>query len=80
MLTVKSSKKDLITFPENLLDELGLKDGEQIDIKLKKGAIVVIKETEDFFALEGALKDIDIEKPINDINKDWKRWKPLKSL
>lgn len=66
MLTVKSSKKDLITFPEKLLNKLGIKAGEKVDVKAKKGSLVVIKETEDFFALEGALKDTDIESSIKE--------------
>lgn len=39
MLTVKSSKRDLISFPEKLLSELGIKDGERVDVKVKKGSI-----------------------------------------
>lgn len=64
MPTVKSTKKDLITFPESLLDELGISDGEKIDIEVKKNTIVILKERKDFFALEGALKDEDIESPL----------------
>ena len=80
MLTVKASKKDLITFPENLLNKLGIKDGEKVDVKVKKDSIVIIRESEDFFALEGALKDTDIEGPVKELAKDWKRWKPRTSL
>lgn len=80
MLTVKATKKDLITFPENLLDELGIKDGEKIDIEVKKDTLVIIKEREDFFALEGVLKDDDIESPLKELSKDWEKWNPLKSL
>lgn len=80
MLTVKATKKDLITFPENLLDELGIKDGEKIDIEVKKDTLVIIKEREDFFALEGVLNDDDIESPLKELSKDWEKWNPLKSL
>lgn len=80
MLTVKSSKRDLISFPEKLLSELGIKDGERVDVKVKKGSLVFIKETGEFFALEGALKDVDIETPIRELEKDWKNWNALKSL
>lgn len=80
MLTVKATKKGLITFPENLLDELGIRDGEKIDIEVKKDTLVIIKEREDFFALEGALKDDDIESPLKELSKDWKKWNNLKSL
>lgn len=66
MLTVKSSRKDLITFPKNLLNKLGIKEGEKIDVKAKKGSLVIIKEAKEFFALEGALRDIDIETPAAD--------------
>lgn len=76
MLTVKSSKKDLITFPKNLLSKLGIKDGEKVDVKAKKGTLVIIKEAKEFFALEGALKDIDIETPIKELHKNWEKWKP----
>ncbi len=76
MLTVKSSKKDMITFPKNLLSKLGIKEGEKIDIKVKKGSLVIIKEAKEFFALEGALKDIDIETPIKELRKNWEKWKP----
>jgi bifunctional DNA-binding transcriptional regulator/antitoxin component of YhaV-PrlF toxin-antitoxin module len=79
MLTVKSNKKDLITFPENLLSKLGIKEGEKIEVKVKKGSLVIIKEAKEFFALEGALKDVDIETPIKELRKSWKKWKP-KSL
>ncbi|MBI5047874.1 MAG: hypothetical protein HZB54_02820 [Deltaproteobacteria bacterium] len=80
MLTVKSSKKDLISFPENLLRKLGVKEGEQVDIKVSRGSITIVKEAEGFFALEGALGDADIEGPIKELEKDWKKWEPLKSL
>ena len=80
MLTVKSSKKNLITFPETLLDEIGIKEGEKIDIRVRKGSIIILKKTEDFFALEGTLKDNDIEKPLKELDKAWKNWKPLESL
>ncbi len=76
MLTVKSNKKDLIAFPENLLSKLGIKEGEKIEVKVKKGSLVIIKEAKEFFALEGALKDVDIETPINELRKSWKKWKP----
>ncbi|MBI5748700.1 MAG: hypothetical protein HZA00_06190 [Nitrospinae bacterium] len=71
MITVKSGKKDLIIFPESLLSDLGIKTGEKVDIKVKKGSIVVIKEAEDFFALEGALKDTDVESSLKELNKKW---------
>jgi len=80
MLIVKTGKRDVITFPEDLLDELGLKDGERVDIKIKKGTIAILKEAEDFFALEGALKDVDVESSIKELDKAWKKWKPRKSL
>lgn len=76
MLTVKSSRKDLITFPKNLLNKLGIKEGEKIDVKVKKGSLIIIKEAKEFFALEGALKDVDIETPIKELRKDWEKWKP----
>lgn len=62
MVTVKSGKRNSIIFPENLLHKLDIKDGEKVDIKVKRGVIVIIKEAEDFFALEGALKDTDVER------------------
>ena len=80
MLTVKSSKKNLITFPEKVLNEIGLKEGEKIDIKVKKGSIIILREAKNFFALEGALKDTDIEEHVKELRKDWKKWKPLESL
>ncbi len=76
MITIKSSKKDMIAFPENLLNKLGIKEGERIEVKVKKGSLVIIKEAEEFFALEGSLKDVDIETPINELRKDWEKWKP----
>jgi antitoxin component of MazEF toxin-antitoxin module len=81
MLTVRSSKKDLITVPENILKRLGVKEGEKVDVKVKKGSLtIVIKESEEFFALEGALKDVDFEGPIKELEKDWERWEPRESL
>lgn len=80
MLTVKASKKDLITFPENLLSKLGIKNGQKVEVKVKKGSVLFIKETEDFFSLEGTLADADIEAPLRDLDKEWKKWRPLKSL
>ena len=77
---MKASKKDLITFTENLLNKLGIKDGEKVDVKVKKDSIVIIREAEDFFTLEGALKDTDIEGPVKELVKDWKRWRPRTSL
>lgn len=80
MLTVKSSKKNLITFPENLLAEIGLKEGEEIDVRVRRGSITILRKTKDFLALEGSLKDTDIKKPLKELNKAWKKWKPLESL
>lgn len=76
MLTVKSNKKNLITFPKDILNKLGIKEGEKIDVKVKKDSIVIIKEAKEFFALEGALKDVDIETPIRELRKNWEKWKP----
>jgi bifunctional DNA-binding transcriptional regulator/antitoxin component of YhaV-PrlF toxin-antitoxin module len=80
LLTVKSSKKNLITFPENLLDEIGIKEGEEIDIRVRKGSIIILKKTEGFFALEGALKDSNVKNTLKELDKAWKKWKPLESL
>jgi antitoxin component of MazEF toxin-antitoxin module len=80
MVTVKSGNRNSIVFPENLLHKLDIEDGEKVDIKVKRGVIVIIKDSEDFFALEGALKDTDIESNLKEINKSWKKWKPPKSL
>lgn len=80
MLTIKTSKKNYITIPENLLDKLRIEEGEKVDVKLYKNSLIITKEKNGFLALEGALKDIDIERPIKELNKKWKRWKPLKSL
>ena len=51
-----------------------------MNVKLNKNSLIITKEKNGFLALEGALKDIDIERPIKELNKKWKRWKPLKSL
>lgn len=80
MLTVRSSKKDSITFPENLLKRLGVKEGEKVDVKVKKGSLTIVKESEEFFALEGALKDVDIEGPVKELKEDWEKWEPQASL
>lgn len=80
MLTVKTAKKDYIAVPENLLSKVGIKDGETVDIRVNKGMLVISKERDDFLALEGALRDADIEQPIKELNKQWKAWKPRKSL
>ncbi len=80
MLTVRSSKKDLITVPENILKRLGVKEGEKVDVKVKKGSLTIVKESEEFFALEGALKDVDIEGPIKELDKEWKKWEAPASL
>ncbi|MBI5181590.1 MAG: hypothetical protein HZA06_01605 [Nitrospirae bacterium] len=80
MLTIKKSKKDYITIPEDLLAKLRIEEGENVDIKVLKDSLIITKEKNGFLALEGALKDIDIEEPIKELNKKWKRWKPLKSL
>jgi len=80
MITVKTGKKNIITFPDNMLDELGLKDGDRVDVKVKAGTISISKETEAFFALEGALKDTDVEIPLKELEKAWKKWNPQKSL
>jgi len=80
MLTVKTSKKSYIAVPENLLDKVGIEDGEIVDIRVNKGALIITKERDDFLALEGALKDVDIERPIKELAKKWKSWKPRRSL
>lgn len=79
MLTIKTSK-NYIAIPENLLSKLGIEEGEKVDIKVHKDSLIITKEKNGFLALEGALKDIDIEEPIKELNKKWKKWKPLKSL
>ncbi len=78
MLTVKTGKKDSIVVPKTILEMLGLAEGEKIEIKITEDSIVIIKEAEDFFALEGTLKDVDIETPLKELDKEWKKWKPLK--
>jgi len=76
MLTVKTAKKDYIAVPENLLSKVGIEEGESVDIRIDKGTLIIMKEKDDFFALEGALKDIDIERPLKELGKKWKSWKP----
>lgn len=78
MITIKASKKDSINLPKTILDKLGLTDGEKIDVEVTGDAIVFLREAEDFFELEGALKDVDIETPLKELNIEWKRWKRLK--
>lgn len=80
MLTVKTSKKNYIAVPENLLSKVGLKEGESVDIRIDKGALIIMKEKDDFLALEGALKEVDIEHPVKELGKKWKSWKPRRSL
>lgn len=80
MLTVKTAKKDYIAVPENLLAKVGLEEGESVAVRVDKGALIIMKEKDDFLALEGALKDVDIERPIKELDKKWKAWKPRKSL
>ncbi len=80
MLTVKTSKKSYIAVPESLLDKVGFEDGETVDIRVDKGALIIMKERDDFLDLEGALKDVNIEQPLKELGKKWKAWKPRKSL
>lgn len=35
--------------------------------------VKVASEKDDFLALEGALKDVDIERPIKELRKKWKK-------
>jgi antitoxin component of MazEF toxin-antitoxin module len=72
MLTVKTAKRDYIAVPENLLEKIGAEEGDTVDVRVNKGTLVITKEKDDFLALEGALKDVDIERPIKDLIK----WKP----
>jgi len=80
MLTVKTSKKSYITVPENILARVGIEEGEKVGIQVHKGSLIISKEKDDFLALEGALKDVDIEQPIKELDKKWKAWKPRRSL
>lgn len=80
MLTVKTSKKDYIAVPENLLAKVGIEEGETVEIRVDKGALVIMKGKNDFLALEGTLKDVDVERPVKELNRKWKQWKPRKSL
>ncbi len=80
MLTVKTSKKSYIAVPENLLEKVGIEDGETVDIRINKGSLIITKERDDFLALEGSLKDVDIERPVKELDRKWKAWKPRKSL
>lgn len=80
MLTVKTAKKDYIAVPENLLEKIGAEEGDTVDVRVNKGTLVITKEKDDFLALEGALKDVDIERPIKELDKKWKAWKPRKPL
>ena len=72
MITVKANKNDSIILPKTILNRLGLTDGEKIDIEVTGDAIVFIREAEGFFNLEGALKDVDIETPLKELDKEWK--------
>jgi len=80
MLTVKAGKTDDIIFPGKLISKSGMKEGEKVKIDVRKGTLIVTKETDDFFALEGALKDTDIDKRIKALDKDWDKWKTPESL
>lgn len=80
MLTVKTAKKDYIAVPENLLEKVGIEEGETVAIRVDKGTLIISKEKNDFLALEGALKDVDIERPLKELDKKWKAWKSRKSL
>lgn len=80
MLTVKAGKTDDIIFPRKLISKSGMKEGEKVKIDVRKGALIVTKEADDFLALEGALKDTDIDKRIKTLDKDWDKWKTRESL
>ncbi len=80
MLTVKTINKHYIAVPEDLLDKLGVEEGEKVDVKVNRGSLIFVKEKDDFLSLEGSMKDVDIEQPVKELNKKWKAWKPLKSL
>jgi hypothetical protein len=45
-------------------------------VKRKDGTV----EMDDFLALEGTLKDVDIERPIEELGKQWSIWKPRRAL
>ena len=78
MITVKENKNDSIILPKTILNRLGLTDGEKINFEVTGDAIVFIREAEGFFNLEGALKDDDIETPLKELDKEWKKWKHLR--
>lgn len=80
MLTVKTAKKDYIAVPEDFLEKVGIEEGETVDIRVDKGALIIMKEKDDFLGLEGALKDVDLDRPLKELNRKWKTWKPGKSL
>jgi antitoxin component of MazEF toxin-antitoxin module len=72
MLTVKTAKKDYIAVPVNLLEKIGVEEGEAVEVRVTKGTLVITKEKDDFLALEGALKDVDIERPIKELGSQWR--------
>ena len=80
MLTVKTAKRNTIAVPEDLLEKIGVEEGETVDIRVNKGSLIISKEKDDFLGLEGALTDVDIEQPLKELNKSWKEWKPRRSL
>ena len=80
MLTVKTAKKDYIAVPENLLEKIGVEEGDAVNIRVNKGTLVITKGKDSFLALEGALKDVDFESPLKELDKKWKTWKPRSSL
>lgn len=80
MLTVKTAKKDTIAVPESFLDKIGVEEGDSVNVRVDKGALIIMKEKDDFLSLEGALRDVDIKSPTKELEKQWKAWKPRKSL
>jgi hypothetical protein len=78
-IVVKSSDENTISLPERLLNELKLREGDEVKA-IRDGATLRLARLDTFLALRGVLADDDaFDKAIQLLDESWQSWLPQNS-
>lgn len=76
---VKSSKEPYLVMPEGLLEQLALRDGDEVRVVVKDDTIHLSRIAA-FLQLQGSLGDDDkFDEAMNLLQRKWREWQALGS-
>jgi antitoxin component of MazEF toxin-antitoxin module len=73
-ITVKTSDEDTISIPAQLMAELNLREGDEVQV-IVEGETLQLKRLDKFLQLRGALADDpDFDRAMEQMERAWQAW------